>query len=87
MTNVVRLDEHRPHTVKYVTCMNCAHDWVAVAPVGVTSLECSECGAMEGEQVNHHDIEWFKRYMSPKFSKKQQQKRTLVLLNAKRMGL
>ena len=87
MTKVVNLDDHRPHDARYVVCMKCAKDWVAVAPVGVKNLECPECGEMSGEQVNYHDVNWFKDFMERTTDKKDQMKRTMVLLNAKRMGL
>ena len=79
---VVQLDEYRPHQQGYVACMACGKDWVAVWPVGVTALECPECGKMEGELVRIHDIEWFKRFM---VGEDQSKRRTYVLLNAKRM--
>jgi len=83
MANVVNLDDHRPHTAQYVACMDCAHDWVAVAPKAVGKLECPSCGSMSGEPVSIHDKTWFNRFMSGK----DQTKRTLVCLNANRMGI
>ena len=74
--NVTRLDDHRPHDVSYVTCMECAHDWVAV------QLAAVSCGAMAGERVQSGDIKWFIRYMSGP----DPVKRTNVLLNEKRMA-
>lgn len=29
-------------------CMNCKHEWEAVAPVGTTRLECPSCGTHNG---------------------------------------
>jgi hypothetical protein len=87
MSEVINLDEHRPHTSRYVACMKCAHDWVAVAPVGATALECSECGEMAGEPVAYNYLEWFRRFIDFKMDEKEKLKRTLVLLNAKRMGI
>lgn len=83
MQNVINLDDHRPHSAQYVACMECAHDWVAVAPKGTEALECPSCGAMAGEPVAIRNVEWFKRFMSGK----DQPKRTLVCLNANRMGI
>ena len=82
--NVIGMADYRPHTASYVTCMDCAHDWVAVAPKTVAEpLECSACGAMAGESVQYDDPAWFVRYMSgPNHTK-----RTLVLVNAKQMEL
>ena len=84
MTNVIDLTERLPHSAMYVSCMECAKDWVAVVPKGVeTGLECPACKAMAGERVRTGDFVWFKRYMAGP----DQEKRTMVLLNAKRMGL
>lgn len=30
--NVINLDDHRPHMTAYVACLDCAKDWIAVAP-------------------------------------------------------
>jgi hypothetical protein len=40
---------------------------------------------MSGEPVKYKNIHWFRRFIDFKMSKKEQRKRTLVLLNAKRM--
>lgn len=87
MSRIVNIDDHRPHEARYVVCMKCAHDWVAVSPVGVKNLECSECGEMAGEAVKYKDLNWFSDFMGRAIDKKDQIKRTMVLLNAKRMGL
>jgi len=92
-TNVVDLDDRRPHAAKYVACMACGHDWVAISPAGTASLECSKCGAMAGEPVAIHNHEWFRRFMAGprplrgKAFKTDQMKRTMVVMNAGRMGL
>ena len=88
MSEVISLDDHRPHSSRYVACMACAHDWVAVAPATTLTLECPSCGLMEGESVRTADLSWLRRFMecSP-MSNKQRHKRTMVMLNAKRMGL
>ena len=61
--------------------MDCANDWVAVAPVNAALLACPKCGAMAGEAVRTDDTEWFNRFMAGK----NQKRRTMILLNAKRM--
>lgn len=33
-----------PHATGDAICTRCRHEWVAVAPVGQTQLECPECG-------------------------------------------
>jgi ribosomal protein S27E len=84
MTNkVVNLSDHRPHSTAYVACMSCAHDWVAVFPESALPLECPSCGVLEGEPVQTQSSEWFKRFMAGPDANK----RTLVMLNANRMGL
>ena len=87
MGDVIPLDDHRPHGTHYVVCMDCAKDWVAVVPETEEwlrpswPLECPNCGEMSGEEVNWSDVGWFARFMSGG----DREKRTLVLLNAKRM--
>ena len=84
MTNVVDISERLPHRPVYVSCMDCAKDWVAVVPpMTQFPLECPACHAKAGEEVRTGDLEWFKRYMAGG----DRDKRTMVLLNAKRMGL
>ena len=85
MSEIVNIDDHRPHEARYVACMKCANDWVAVYPAGVTGLECPKCGEIAGEPVAYNDLAWFRRFIDFKMSKKEERKRTLVLLNAKRM--
>ena len=41
-----------PHIAGNAVCLNCQRSWVAVAPVGSTSLECPDCGTMKGVFVN-----------------------------------
>jgi hypothetical protein len=36
------------YTAGEVLCLACLHRWTAVAPVGVTELECPECGLVRG---------------------------------------
>lgn len=48
MSDVLQLDEHRPHEQGPVICARCQHTWVAVRPVGVTHMECPNCGAGVG---------------------------------------
>jgi hypothetical protein len=35
-----------PHVTGEVRCTACGNEWVAVAPVGTTWLECPACGTM-----------------------------------------
>lgn len=48
MSDIVDLDEHRPHISGPVVCTRCRHKWVAVRPVGTDLLECPACGANRG---------------------------------------
>lgn len=45
---VVNLSERRPHNAGEARCLNCKHEWAAVAPVGATWLECPECSLPRG---------------------------------------
>jgi hypothetical protein len=40
--------EKSPHRAGYARCLNCKHEWSAVAPIGVTTLECSQCRTFQG---------------------------------------
>lgn len=69
MTNITSLDQHRkrdaeekdPHLSGYGKCISCRHEWVSVAPVGVTALECPQCETMTGVWSSmiypHEDVE------------------------------
>lgn len=48
MSDVVSMQDHRPHKAGPVVCTRCDHSWVAVRPVGVIYLECPKCGAHRG---------------------------------------
>ena len=48
MGEVISIDSRAPHLEGKAKCLVCGHEWHAVAPVGVDSLECSECHAMRG---------------------------------------
>ena len=45
---VVDITSRMPHTSGQVKCMNCQHEWVAVAPVGTTVFDCPKCSACKG---------------------------------------
>lgn len=71
MSNVLNLDDHRPHDAVYVACIECGKDWVAVVPTAHNvTLECPKCGAMSGEAVDGGNKDFFTRYMGrPKTTK------------------
>lgn len=52
MTDLVKLDEHRPHISGPVACTRCRHEWTAVRPVGADLLECPACGAIRGVSLD-----------------------------------
>ena len=82
MSNVTKLDDHRPHKVVYVACIGCGKDWNAVAPVDHEGMyECPDCGHMAGEIVDHKNFDFFKRYTEGAKDAKDKHHRTMVLLN------
>jgi hypothetical protein len=52
MSDIVELDEHRPHISGPVACTRCRHKWTAVRPVGSDLLECPACGAIRGASLD-----------------------------------
>jgi hypothetical protein len=42
-TRLSQKEEDGPHLSGEATCGFCGHKWVAVAPVGVTHLDCPKC--------------------------------------------
>jgi Zn finger protein HypA/HybF involved in hydrogenase expression len=43
MSNVISIQEKMPHNSGPAKCLNCNHEFVAVAPVGAVSFECPSC--------------------------------------------
>lgn len=37
-----------PHREGEARCLNCKHEWMAVAPAATINLECSQCGTFQG---------------------------------------
>jgi len=88
MSEIINLDDQRPHVTRYVACISCGKDWVATVDARAEGmLECPECGALAGDVVSTTDTDFFQRFTGAAKGKKDQRKRTLVLLNAQRMGL
>lgn len=83
--NVVNLDDHRPHMTAYVACLECGKDWVAVAPADTVIFRCPDCGELSGAVVDPSSAEFINLFMRPAKSKAARHKRTMVVLNAKRM--
>ncbi|WP_051261709.1 helix-turn-helix domain-containing protein [Desulfovibrio inopinatus] len=40
--------KHSPHVSGEAVCLNCKHEWISIAPVGTTWLECPNCGLHKG---------------------------------------
>lgn len=56
MSNVVNLDEQRPHYSGMCSCLNCKHEWVGVVPMTATVLECPSCHAMRGAMFSAREV-------------------------------
>jgi hypothetical protein len=50
MSNVVDISSrrHDPHMTGKAKCLQCSHEWIAVAPVGTSEMECPSCSATKG---------------------------------------
>jgi len=83
--NVITLDDHRPHQSTYVACLQCGKDWIAVAPADTLHFECPACRVLCGVEVKPDSVEFLNAFFRGIKSKKENIKRTLVVLNAKRM--
>jgi DNA-directed RNA polymerase subunit RPC12/RpoP len=83
--NVLILDEHRPHMTAYVACLDCGKDWIAVAPADTLHFECPECAKISGVVVDPASPEFLNAFFRGVTRKKENTRRTMVLLNAKRM--
>ena len=83
--NIIHLDDHRPHQTSYVACLDCAKDWIAVAPADTVIFRCPDCSKLSGAVVEPGNVEFINVFMRPAKRKAERQKRTMVLLNAQRM--
>jgi hypothetical protein len=82
---VINLDDRRPHISAYVACLECGKDWVAVAPPDTLHFECPVCVKMSGVIVEPANPEFLNAFFRGAKSKKENLKRTMVVLNAQRM--
>lgn len=48
MGDVVNILDRQPHLSGEAKCLACGDEWVAVAPVGTATLECTACGLHKG---------------------------------------
>ncbi len=44
-------EKRQPHISGKARCLDCRHEWVAVAPVGVTWMECPSCSLLRARYV------------------------------------
>lgn len=44
MSEVIQLNDHRPHAAGAAICISCKHEHVAVAPTGTVWFDCPACG-------------------------------------------
>jgi predicted RNA-binding Zn-ribbon protein involved in translation (DUF1610 family) len=51
VSNVVSIADARPHLAGPALCLECRHEWVAVAPLGMTVMDCPSCGARKGARL------------------------------------
>ena len=83
--NIISLDEHRPHMSAYVACLECGKDWIAVAPADTVHFECPVCSKLSGVVVEPSSPEFLNAFFRGVTRKKENTRRTMVVLNAKRM--
>lgn len=58
MENITNLDDHRPHVLLWLVCLDCRDDWFCVIPMEHDDVEC-KCGSYEikGIQVTEDLLE------------------------------
>lgn len=83
--NIINLDDHRPHLSAYVACLECGKDWFAVAPADTLHFECPACSKLSGVVVEPNSVEFLNAFFKGVRGKKENTKRTMVVLNAQRM--
>lgn len=47
-SNISSINDAKPHSGGEAHCVACKYEWVAVALVGTTQLECPRCGTWKG---------------------------------------
>ena len=48
MGTVTSILEHKEHLTGDAVCLQCKHEWIAVAEIGTVVLECPECELSKG---------------------------------------
>lgn len=49
-------EERQPHSTGTAICLDCRHEWEAVAPDNVLWLECPSCKLVRGRFKYQHEI-------------------------------
>jgi len=83
--HIINLDDHRPHLTAYVACLECGKDWIAVAPADTVIFRCPDCDKLSGAVVEPASPEFLNAFFRGVRGKKENTKRTMVVLNAQRM--
>lgn len=59
MANVIDFSaakaERQPHSAGNARCLDCKHEWEAIAPVGVIWMECPACSLVRGRFIGQHE--------------------------------
>ena len=55
MSDIINLNEHRPHLTGDAICVACKHKWIAFASIGEWWFECPICGTDNGLWVTPVD--------------------------------
>lgn len=51
MGEVHDIGEARPHTTGRARCLDCKHEWIAVAPCEMVWLDCPSCTLVRGRYI------------------------------------
>jgi len=85
LDNITNIADYFPHLSAYVACLDCGADWFAVAPADTKHFQCPKCQALSGVVVDPSSADFINIFMRPAKNNAETYRRTLVVLNAKRM--
>lgn len=51
MGELLDINKFKPHLAGKMVCLECKHNWVGVSPLGISALECPQCGMIKGVHV------------------------------------
>lgn len=51
---LIQLEDHKPHYSGLARCLQCKHEWMAVAPAVSAYLQCPKCDLHHGVYVGLH---------------------------------